>query len=513
MSTNFTVYRIVPFFLPGLNVEGLLIVREKSMLRNCDRRRQPVTVKVPLMQWTHLCLVGAEKYIQVFSNGEFVWGCNGTKFGPKEITVSVGGGRPWRIGSLDISMKQEGSYVGEIVNPEVWTVVLPYKDIRDVLARCLDLSISPKQTQWVSSDDAVIRREINKTVPCREPQFDYVILPNRLMFDRNEENCQSFGMVTANPVTTDQLNELFEGLNSQVTSCFDKGVGGWLVPREAGDCRALSDLGTERTTSCTSKLCGLCQFKEKRPTFYLRGICPLEHENLSFVVAKQNNVYVYFQGVSGHVIVQKNDSWLLMSSLEGIILAEFPGLNVFGTQSWVTRSQFCDKPISSQVLASFNICTREQSWCNSGFCINAKQRCNGFADCDDGSDEENCYALASLKSAAMTTTPLRKKSVDVAISIDVLRILQMRDDLPIQAVIRVHLIWTDTETTFANVNRDVPTKIPMPVDFWTPVIMPSGQAPDPRDCISEECVDPIEITAFTNDRPMPDNRDNPNGGE
>lgn len=507
-----------------------------------DSGKGAENVKVFLLQWSHFCLVVTQSYTQMFVDGNFVFGYNKTRERQDEFHVSFGGNigsflsendiqfpderTGENIGSFHVENEDEfqggGSYAGDVVNPEVWIEVLPVKDIQDVLSKCLNLSIEPRSSNWKVMGSSVTPLFIAKDIPCTEQKFDYVVLPNKLTFVTNNERCKQYGMTTVTPKTNNNYDALVNSLRVQNTTCFNSGgVRGWLQPLHAPsleqNCLGITDRGRVKDVSCYSRLCGLCQFLYSRATFYLRGLCSIQEQDLSFHVEKHDDdSSIYFQGIYGHVIVMVNNSWQLKSSKEGIILAELNSPNVIGTKPWRIRSSICDKYEDTEVEASFNSCNKHKSWCSSGHCIAANRRCNSLIDCDDESDEENCKSFSSMRSAAMTSTnSLPKETVDVLLRVEVLRIYQADDCKPIQAVIKYRMIWRDTETVFANINQDSPTLIAEETSpkFWTPELMPTGSPPDPRDCIGEECGDPMSISAYTSNSPMPDSRESPIGGK
>ena len=465
-------------------------------------------VQLPILQWSHVCLIVTEKYTQVFTDGHLVHGYNITRTPKNQLRISFGGSIYW---PTTTATEEFGSYSGDIVNPEVWQGILPMKYIRDSISKCLNSS-TESETNWELKGNTISSGIINDTVPCSEQQFDYVVIPKKSVFEKNYAECESYGMIAADPSTSDQYNLLFGSLKLQETSCFSDGVGGWLRPVNGftHECRAVTEQKNEILVSCTLELCGLCEFHYRHRTFYLRGICSIEEADLSFKVGKLDDSSMYFQGVTGYVIVRNLDTWILKSSIEGPVLAKLKNENIIGTKRWSVQTSFCRKAVG-EVTASFNSCNEHQSWCGTGVCIAATRRCNSFIDCSDGSDEKNCTLISKMKSSALVdSTNVNQKPVSVSVQAELLRIYQLDDSQAILAVIKYLLIWTDTKITLTNINRAGPSAID-PSTIWTPTLVPSGVPPNPLDCVGEECGEPLSVIVYPNS-PIKDSRTSPIGG-
>lgn len=57
---------------------------------------------------------------------------------------------------------------------------------------------------------------------------------------------------------------------------------------------------------------------------------------------------------------------------------------------WLTSAFILFIVITTPVVTQPPLCSELQFTCRNGDCVNILDRCNGFADCRDGSDEAGC---------------------------------------------------------------------------------------------------------------------------
>ena len=420
------------------------------------------------------------------------------------------------VGGISDKISIGTGFVGEIVNPLVWLQALPREDLDEILAKCLKLSIGAKDIEWKKHGSIQIS-SVDVLKPCEDMKFDFIVLPNKMSSDINRSQCERYGMMSIELIESQNHFEyLRKYIGEHQNKCLANEDVGWLLSNnhEQDNCLELVEASTDRLSCSTTRLCGLCQFPSLRPTFFLRGLCSLEEEDLSFVSGRYNDSTIYFQGPSGYVILSKDGMWQLKHSVNGAVIAELQNPHLLGTRIWEMRQPFCDKYLGSQITVSFTACDSSQSWCKSGMCISASERCNRFIDCDDKSDEENCDLFPTARAERMVMIDaFPKKSIEVTFEIEVLRVLQWKMDLPLQVILKSRLIWYDSESYFKNLEIGRATRIEQTPELWRPTLVPPGKAPDPDKCIGEECDDPVIITAYSSQGPLPDDRNNPSGGK
>ncbi|XP_047738035.1 uncharacterized protein LOC125178409 [Hyalella azteca] len=143
----------------------------------------------------------------------------------------------------------------------------------------------------------------------------------------------------------------------------------------------------------------------------------------------------------------------------------------------------------------------ESTWCASGSCILPEKICDQVRDCDDGSDEISCTThqiTAAQKSSQPTEkiNSINSKPAEVDFDVEVLRLIKKSDE-PLQAVIKLSMTWTNTETEFPSIKHGHSSRLPDSFAAWKPSIIPEGLPPKADSCIGQECDNPSLLTVVT----------------
>ena len=104
-----------------------------------------------------------------------------------------------------------------------------------------------------------------------------------------------------------------------------------------------------------------------------------------YTLQKSENGEIFLKGSKNSLVRKENSTWILESSYHNKICLLKNSSTPFVRNIWN-----CSEGMK---LLAFSLCSLQQFACDSGMCVGDDYRCNGVADCDDGSDEENCLHL------------------------------------------------------------------------------------------------------------------------
>ena len=259
----------------------------------------------------------------------------------------------------------------------------------------------------------------------------------------------------------------------------------WYLGEPNGDiqenCAAVSTKHKSwKDISCSTKLCSFCELKNS-PSFQIRGLCPESKLDSRYSWTNEIiNGHHCFRGFTDSLLFWSSieDQWKILSYTDETTFAtlnstkEYP----FGNHHWTISGDSCDQTALNQTVLNFNACSDNEFNCNEGTCVDIEKRCDGRANCPDGSDEVDCNMILTDDSYLKDMPPQGKSDkLKVFIAVNVLAILEISEvENFILLQLELKLSWNDNRLTMANLkdDKDLNTLTPeLRNKIWMPEIV------------------------------------------
>ena len=123
-------------------------------------------------------------------------------------------------------------------------------------------------------------------------------------------------------------------------------------------------------------------------------------------------------------------------------------------------------------------CPKGNFTCYDGHCVSMEQRCNQLPDCDDKSDEENCYIVVFGKSYNLNVPPVvsADEKVVVNISLNIHRLVDIKEeDYAIEIQFSIILKWKENRVKYHNLKWKTALNSLVEYDIrklWLPKVSP-----------------------------------------
>lgn len=413
---------------------------------------------------------------------------------------------------------------GELSELNIWDHLLDDKTIRNI-AQCKATN-KGNIVNWEKENYLInkvkVKDGIDPTFFCKQKHHYYVFFPQEETLDNAKTLCAVHGGRIATPNSIEENNFIMSILRNHGSHCLNfqsirqKGRAVWLGFQQ-------SDIDIEKwyiadddtivaepsyvhwslltpfypnlgctfmqtdgywsfrdVTGCNNlQLCTICMF-EKVPVFSWKGdFCkyysPYDY-NYYFSINSSYQIDGY-TGYKDSSIMYHNGSW--KSEMEGIssISLESQG-HPIGRQDWTWYNRRCSNPGPEDRFFTLSLCEFGSEFtCNSGRCISMNKRCDRTNDCNDGSDEENCFPIRIPESYNKIQAPENIQQISsqpllIRTQINILHV-DMIDTVTMLAGITIELKmkWNDSRLVFANLDRNKKYPVsPEIVDqLWLPL--------------------------------------------
>ena len=488
--------------------------------------------------WAHLC------WSYSAQTGESKLYHDGTVVGHERLNVTyddlalkpsndmndaalIFGQEPDRIGG---GFEKGQAYLGFLSEFNIWNRTLGANDILE-MALCQTRNRG-NVVAWEMSGllfhNVILEKNIDISYFCRN-NIQHVIFPEKMKVSEAETICKIHGGKLAVPKSNDESKKILDIVAKHKKKClenpnseFENAV--WLGARKINHqwyylsstasqgqlinytrlvykqavstsyCAYLRNDGgwLEGSAICEYlSLCAVCEVIGT-PVFTLKGLCNNYDWNYYFSLDKTSQIKFY-EGYKKTSIRfdATGKEWHLShnSGFSKNTAAQF-GSDQFninypvGRKKWYIKNPSC-KIDDPQYTLTFSTCdVPNQFTCNSGDCIDIKNRCDEVTHCIDGSDEELCESVYIPPSYNVANAPRPSDEDDpleIGMDINIVNIDSIDTvNMILSLTMKITLRWYDSRLIFSNLVSNADNLIPNEKHLllWSPL----------RDMVQENAV-------------------------
>ena len=343
---------------------------------------------------------------------------------------------------------------GKMTDVNIWSRSLSTGDVED-WSECKtskNLLLSWNSANITSSQD-LLEQTVDKDELC-DPlpdQLGLTVFPQKRNFSSQVEFCKVMGGELAVSKTSSDTDSMLKVMRDAIedklersffTGFFDIHEEGNFVNVNTGeainphnwadsqpdknddgedeDCTAAiafgPNFGLNHDASCAEKFFTICNLLQP-PMFQLRGFCvqrdglPVLDSDYALAGRKGGsgeNLYQDFVGVSGLPGLQTTLSrdtggqWTFTNLWTRAVVAYTTGTPDYplGTHLWHFTGNVCSDGSVARKMNLHRAAGIGEFCCSNGVCVRMDMRCDGYIDCADWSDEQNCTLIQSEEDQA-----------------------------------------------------------------------------------------------------------------
>ena len=445
-------------------------------------------------EWIHYCHIYDGKEYKIFRNSHLEG-----KFRPELPNQFMFYNGSLRLGKHDDNYDKI-SLCGSMTSLIIWQDVISAEEI----ALLSEFKIIPRKEIFASDMIGTDYNITNGYLKYSNVTFRSMLtkdickkLPNIIMFvgrfdmKRSQEICKYLGTTPFVPDTEEENIYLYNLRNNYRTGCTAKDYlwiavtdaieeGTWkkisnntiisnsfFFERDGGvwqNCGIMTKTQPGwKDAACDFNLksCATCLI-QKSNKLNIKGMCFEYIFQTYFDIRGYYNKAPYFFGYYGWIIYKAKDdrTWFFVND-KGTTVAStkikrdsWP----LGRKIWTIATKICGYEKNDRISLILSVCKNDQFTCDNYACIHQDLYCDGFSDCSDYSDENNCKNYYIPDSYSNLIKPenvsgLLKDTNPLIIDfeIDIIRITRIdesRNNIGIEYESKV--MWVDTRLTYYN---------------------------------------------------------------